>query len=278
MNNWELKDVIEKITIAARAMRLDALHMTFRTKSTGAHIGGTMSMIEIIAVLYLHIMKYDKADMNSEKRDRFILSKGHGAMAQYVAMKQVGLISEEDLLEYKSNESKLSAHPSIGGLPGIEFASGSLGQGLSQGVGVALALKRKGNMESKVYVLLGDGECDEGSVWEAASSASHFNCDNLIAIVDENQLQYDGETQIVQNKGTLAERWKSFGWDVVCVDGHSVVELIEAFQKKAEKPMVIIARTIKGKGVSFMEHNPLWHNNRLTEEQYKTAVQEVEAR
>lgn len=278
MSNKKSSDITEKLMIAAQGMRVDALNMTYRAKSTGAHIGGTLSMIEIMAVLYLHVMKYDKADMNSEKRDRFILSKGHGAMAQYVAMKQAGLISEEDLLEYKSNESKLSAHPSIGGLPGIEFASGSLGQGVSQGVGVALALKRKGNMESKVYVLLGDGECDEGSVWEAASSASHFNCDNLIAIVDENQLQYDGETQIVQNKGTLAERWKSFGWDVVCVDGHSVVELIEAFQKKTEKPTVIIARTIKGKGVSFMEHNPLWHNNRLTEEQYKMAVQEVEAR
>lgn len=271
-------NLIEKLTNAARIMRMDILNMTYRAKNTGAHIGGALSMIEIMAVIYLCVLKYDIAEKNFEDRDRFILSKGHGAMAQYAAMKQAGLISEKELLEYKINDSKVSAHPSLGGLPGIEFASGSLGQGLSQGVGVALALKRKANAESKVYVLLGDGECDEGSIWEAAATGSHFSCNNLVAIVDENQLQYDGATMNVQNKNMLADRWKSFGWEVVSVDGHNVTELLDAFQKNTKNPKVIIARTIKGKGVSFMENNPVWHNNRLTEEQYKLAMEEVESK
>ena len=269
-------DNLKEIEKAAKRMRKDAIDMTYRTKNTGAHIGGTLSMIEIMAVLYLSIMHYKNDDPHWEERDRFILSKGHGVIAQYVAMKQAGILTDEDLLSFKKNEAKLSAHPCMDSLPEIEFSSGSLGQGLSLGVGVSLALKRKNNNSSKVYVLLGDGECDEGSVWEAASSAAHFHCDNLVAIVDENMLQYDGKTEEVQNKNQLAKRWESFGFNTICVDGHSISQLVEAFNKSGmTAPTVIIAKTVKGKGVSFMENNPLWHNGRLSESQYQAALEEI---
>lgn len=258
-----------------RQMRMDAINMTYRAKNTGAHIGGTLSMIEIMAVLYLHVMNYDVTNPKWDERDRFILSKGHGVMAQYVAMKQAGILSDQDLATFKMNETKLYAHPSIHSVNGIEFSSGSLGQGLSLGVGVSLALKRKKNLQSRVYVLLGDGECDEGTVWEAASSAAHFKCNNLIAIVDENKLQYDGLTDEVQNKSQLRKRWESFGWHVLCVDGHSVDELIKAFSTKTEEPLAVIAKTVKGKGVSFMENNPIWHNGRISEKQFQEAIREL---
>lgn len=261
---------------AALRMRKKAIDMTFRAKNTGAHIGGTLSMIEIMAALYLNVMDYDISNPDWEERDRFILSKGHGVIAQYLAMNEAGLISDDELLTFKTNETKLYAHPSMNSVPGIEFSSGSLGQGLSLGVGVSLALKRKNNEKSRVFVLIGDGECDEGTIWEATASASHFGCKNIVAIVDENMLQYDGKTAEIQDKTMLAKRWECFGWNVVCVDGHSVEELIEALNTKSDKPLAVIARTVKGKGVSFMENNPLWHNGRLSEKQYNEAVAELE--
>lgn len=266
---------ISEIKKAAVRMRREAIDMTYRARTTGAHIGGTLSMIEIMAALYLGVMKYKKDEPEWEGRDRFILSKGHGVMAQYLAMKEAGLISEEEILSFKTNDTKLYAHPSMGSVSGIEFSSGSLGQGLSLGVGVVLALKRKKNTTSKVFVLLGDGECDEGTVWEAAASASHFGCNELVAIIDENMLQYDGKTEEIQNKTMLAQRFESFGWNVVAVDGHSIEDLIKAFDSKGDKPLAIMARTVKGKGISFMENNPLWHNGRLSEKQYNEAIAEL---
>ncbi len=267
---------IIEIEKASLRMRKKAIDMTYRAKNTGAHIGGTLSMIEIMATLYLSIMNYDLGNPYWEERDRFVLSKGHGVMAQYLAMNEAGLISNDELLSFKTNETKLYAHPSMNSVPGIEFSSGSLGQGLSLGVGVSLALKRKNNDRSRVFVLIGDGECDEGTIWEAAASASHFNCNNLIAIIDENMLQYDGMTTEIQDKTMLAKRWESFGWGVVCVDGHSISELIQTLNTKSDKPIAVIARTVKGKGVSFMEDNPLWHNGRLSEKQYNEAIAELE--
>lgn len=267
-------ELIEKCKKIASQMRIDALYMTKNTGNTGAHIGGALSMIEIMAVLYNAVMKYDISNPYWEGRDRFILSKGHGVMAQYVAMKSVGIISDEELKTFKHNDTRLYAHPSMNMDIGIEFSSGSLGQGLSLGVGTALALKKKGNRDSKVFVLIGDGECNEGQIWEAAMTASHFKLDNLVAIVDKNNLQYDGNTKIILDMDDLADKWRAFGFETVTVNGHSVEELIAAFSKRPDKPYAIIAETVKGKGVSFMENDPSWHNNRLTDEQFIQALKE----
>lgn len=267
--------IIEKCTTAAFRMRRQILDMTYHAVSTGAHIGGSLSMVEIMAVLYLGVLRYDAADPANPARDRFILSKGHGAMCMYAAMNQAGILTNEELASFKMNDAVLGGHPSMNRDKLIEFSSGSLGQGLSLGVGVCLGLKRAQNHDPKVYVLLGDGECNEGSIWEAAMAASHYRLDNLIAIIDKNRLQYDGQTTDVMNLKPLAEKWRAFGWDTVEVDGHDVSALYDAFQRQQEKPLAIIAETIKGKGVSFMEGNALWHNNRLTEKQYQQALDEI---
>lgn len=258
----------------ARQMRIDTIRMTKSTGNHGAHVGGSLSMIEIMAVLYGAVLNYRVDEPRWEERDRFILSKGHGVIAQYTAMKQAGIISEDELMTFKKNSTRLYAHPSMNMDIGIEFSSGSLGQGLSLGVGTALALRRKENNVSRVYILLGDGECDEGSVWEAAESASHYRLDNLMVIIDRNHLQYDGNTDAVMSKGNLVAKWSAFGFKAIEVDGHSVEQLTAALSVKAKTPIAIIADTVKGKGVSFMENEPLWHNGRLSDEQYKIAMSE----
>ena len=264
-----------EIEKASLLMRQDIVRMTYKMGNTGAHIGGGMSLVEIMAVLYLHTMKYDINHMNDEMRDRLILSKGHGTLALYAAMKQAGIIDSEDLESFKQNESQLSAHPAINEDLGIEFSSGSLGQGLSLGVGMCLGLKRKNNDSSRVFVILGDGECDEGSVWEAAQSAAHFECSNLVAIVDNNKLQYDGNTESVMALSCIADKWKSFGWNTIEIDGHDTKSIIAGFDAIKNGPTVIIADTVKGKGVSFMENDPSWHNHSLSQEQYVKAMLEL---
>ena len=259
---------------ASKQMRIDVIRMTRHSGNIGAHIGGSLSMIEIMAVLYNGVIKFKKDDTTWEGRDRFILSKGHGVMAQYAAMKSIGLLSDDDLMTFKNNETRLYAHPSMNLQIGIEFSSGSLGQGLSLGVGTALALRKKNNYSSHVYVLVGDGECNEGQIWEAAMAASHFKLNNLTVIVDKNKLQYDGETADVMNMDNFAAKWSAFGFETLTVDGHSVEQLLVAFRTGTNKPKASIAETVKGKGVSFMENNPAWHNNRLTEDQYKQAMAE----
>lgn len=259
---------------AAVNMRKDIIDMTYSVGSTGAHAGGAMSMVEILAVLYLAVMKYDVENTRWEQRDRFVLSKGHGVMALYAALKQKGVL--KNLESFKKNDSALSAHPSMNMDIGIECSSGSLGMGLSFGVGQALALKKKDN-SAHVYVVLGDGECDEGSIWEAAMSGSHYNLDNLTVIVDKNQLQYDGSTEEILALGSLEKKWEAFGWKTYSVDGHSVEELYDALTVKCDSPKVIIANTVKGRGVSFMENNVVWHNNNLSEQNYEKAMQEQEA-
>lgn len=264
-----------QIASSAREMRRDIIRMTYSTGRTGAHVGGALSLVEIMAALYLEILHISSSDPEDDRRDRLILSKGHGVMAQYAAMRQAGLLTEEDLLSYKKHNTNLSAHPSMNPALGVEFSSGSLGQGLSQGVGSALALRRKGN-NSRVFVILGDGECDEGSIWEAAMSASHFNLTNLVAIVDENQLQYDGTTSLTMNLAPFGDKWRSFGWAVDEVDGHDLSALLKVLSLQFSRPHVILARTVKGKGVSFMENEPKWHNGRLTQEQFEQAMAEQE--
>lgn len=261
---------------AALEMRKAALFMALSAKNEGAHLGGGLSMIEIMAALYLSIMKIDPEKPEMEKRDRFILSKGHGVLALYAALYQAGFIKKEELVTFKNDQTDLYGHPSLNIKKGIEFSSGSLGQGLSLGVGTALALKRKRNFTSKVYVLLGDGECDEGSVWEAAASAAHFHLDNLTVIVDKNGLQYDGQTEMVLSMESLSEKFEAFGFDTFEVDGHDFEDLSTAFIQNCDRPKAIIAHTVKGKGVSFMENKREWHHARLIQKQYEQAIAELE--
>ncbi len=265
---------IEMCRKAAGQIRKHIIEMTYAAGNLGAHLGGSLSITEILAALYIGTLNFRIEDWKWEERDRVILSKGHAALALYPALAEAGILSKEELHLFKKNGSRLTAHPSCEGVPGIEFASGSLGQGLSLGVGVSLALKRKNNLVSRVFVLLGDGECEEGSVWEAAASASHFQLNQLAAIVDVNRIQYDGFTEEIMGMKPLAQKWKEFGWHVCEVDGHSIEQLLDAFMVKEEKPLVILANTVKGKGISFMEGNWRFHNARISQEQYQQAMEE----
>lgn len=264
----------EKINNMAERMRRKILDVSYACNAS-AHLGGGLSMVEITATLYGAVLRYDAKNPAWEERDRFILSKGHGALGFYSALLEVGMISEEIFASFQTNECDLMAHPVMNISLGIESSNGSLGQGLSMGVGLALAAKRK-NMKHKIYVLLGNGECNEGSVWEAVMSAAHFKLDNLIAIIDNNRYQSDGKSETIMDCGNFSDKWRSFGWNVSSVDGHNVSELYDAFIEGnvADKPKVVIAYTIKGKGVSFMENSSEWHHNRLTKMTYDRALQE----
>lgn len=261
-------ETLQSCAQVAREMRHDILRMGLQTGSNGAHFGGGLSLVEIMAVLYKSVMRVNPALPRWPERDRFILSKGHGAMAYYAALKQAGFVTDEELMTFKSNHTFLYGHPSMNPDKGIEFSSGSLGLGLALGVGTAIGLRKRGINQSRVFVLMGDGECGEGSVWESAASAAHFGLSNLVAIIDKNGMQYDGPTKDVLNMDDMAEKWGSFGWQVRTVDGHNLAELLGAFEDLGGQPTVIVANTVKGKGVSFMENNPTWHHNRLTQTQF----------
>lgn len=265
-----------KIIEIAQQIRRRILEISYNCNKS-AHLGGALSMVEIIATLYGSVLKFDRNNPEWEKRDRFILSKGHAALGLYSALVVSGLISEEVFNSYQTNESDLTTHPVMNPPLAIESSNGSLGQGLSFGVGLALSAKRK-QKDYKTYVFLGDGECNEGSVWEAVMAASNYKLDNLIAIVDLNGYQNDGSHEIVMNYGDMNSKWSSFGWNVLLVDGHNVEEVHSALtnSKQAGMPTVVIAKTIKGKGVSFMENNNEWHHNRLTQKFYEQAIKEWE--
>jgi len=237
------------------------------------HPGGSLSATEIITVLFFNKMRYKADDPKWGDRDRFVLSKGHAAPALYAALAEAGFFSVDELKNLRKINSILQGHPSII-TPGVEICSGSLGQGLSVANGMALA----GKIDKKnyyVYVLLGDGEVQEGQIWEAAMTAAHYKLDNLTAVLDRNGLQIDGKTEDVMGLEPLADKWRAFGWDVVEVNGHSFEELINAMNKKSEKPKMIIARTIKGKGVSFMENNVDFHGKAPTKEEAEIALKEL---
>lgn len=270
------QELIQRCKDASKRIRRHIIDMTYNTGNTGAHLGGSLSIVELLAGLYAGNIKYNPNEPEWELRDRVILSKGHAALALYPAMVEAGIISKNDLETFKKDGSKLGGHPSLNGLPGIEYASGSLGQGLSLGVGVCLALKRKQNQDSRAFVFLGDGECDEGSVWEAAASAGHYKLNNLVAIVDMNAIQYDGYTTEVMNMSPFEKKWQDFGWDTIVINGHNIEEVLNAYDKHGEKPLAILAKTVKGKGVSFMENNWKFHNAALSKEQYEQAIAELE--
>ena len=277
MKELSEKDVLSICELAAEEMRIDILRMGLGTGMNGAHFGSALSLVEIMAVLYKSVMRVNPSFPHWPDRDRFILSKGHGAMAYYAALKQVGFVTDDELMTFKSNHTYLYGHPSMNLDKGIEFSTGSLGLGLSLGVGTAIGLFKRGNKQSRVFVVMGDGECDEGSVWESAASAAHFGLSNLVAVIDKNGLQYDGATKDILNMDSLSEKWESFGWETRSINGHSLSELIAAFSGLGKRPTVVVANTVKGNGVSFMENNPLWHHNRLTKEQFDEIVAEKKA-
>lgn len=267
---------ILKIEEIAKNMRRKIIDISY-TCNTSVHLGGGLSMVDIMAVLFGAILNFDIKKPEWDDRDRFILSKGHGVLGYYSALLAAGIITEDVFKTFQKNESDLTAHPVMNIPLGIESSNGSLGQGLSIGVGIALAAKKKAK-KHKIYVLLGNGECNEGAIWEAAMSAAHFKLNNLIAIVDNNCFQSDGESETVMKCDNFADKWKSFGWDVCLVDGHNLQELHSAFVEPniETKPKIVIAQTIKGKGISFMENNNEWHHNRLTKTHYDQALREMD--
>ena len=239
-------------------IRRHGVEMTHR--SGGSHIGAVLSAADIIAVLYTDVIHFRPKEPEWEGRDRFILSKGHAGAAIYAALAESGFFPVEELKSHYANGSRLSGHVSHH-LPGVDFSTGSLGHGLSAAAGMALAAKQDGK-QHHIYVVLGDGECDEGSVWEAVLFANHFRLNNLTVIIDHNHMQSLDTCENTIELKSLAEKWAAFGWNVQEIDGHDHMQLREAFLnhgEKTDRPMVIIADTVKGKGISFMENDVLWH-------------------
>ncbi len=261
-----MKDRKELETIAAQ-MRCEIMKMAVSSGQKGAHIGGGLSIVEVLTVLYADIMKYDAQNPAWEERDRFILSKAHAAIGLYSALHYAGFLKDKDIDEAFTPGSFLYKHPCMDISHGIEFSGGSLGQGVSLAVGTAIALRNK-RVRSKVYVLLGDGECDEGSVWEALNCITHFGLINIIVIIDRNKLQNDGPTETIMNPGNLNTRLNSLGFDVIETDGHDVISLREAFAKDSTLPKVVISNSIKGKGAPFAENHVEWHMGYVTKELY----------
>ena len=269
-------DEILSIKNFSKKIKINILDMALYAGSNSAHIGGAFSLSDIVACLYFSIMTLDKKNPQNINRDRFILSKGHACLVLYSALMEVGIINKSEIKTFEGNDSDLLGHPVINRQKGIEFSNGSLGMGLSVGIGVALAAK-KNKKNYKVYVLIGDGECNEGSVWEAAMAAPNFKLNNIVAIIDRNNLQQTGTNKEIMSVGEIAEKWRSFAWDVIELDGHSIKELYDAFinQRNSIKPIAIIANTIKGKGFSFSENNNDWHHKVLSKSQYELAIKEL---
>lgn len=262
----------------ARKVRQNIVKMIHNAKS--GHPGGSLSGVDILLVLYKYFLNIPKDwDKSSEfeNRDRFILSKGHASPLLYSILSEQGFISEEDLLTFRKFGSKLQGHPAKGYVPGVETSTGSLGQGLSIGCGIALGLKLD-NKDANVFVYTGDGELQEGSCWEAFMQAAHRNLDNLVAIIDRNRLQIDGCTENVMALDSLSEKIKSFNWEVIEIDGHNFDEIYDAIKmaKIIDRPCAIIANTTKGKGCSFMENQAGWHGKAPNDEQLEMALIELQ--
>ena len=258
----------------AKEIRIKTIEMVSKAKS--AHIGSALSCTDIIVALYFNVLKIDPANPKKEDRDRFILSKGHACSCLYITLALKGFFHEEELKNYLKDGSFFTAHGNAE-VPGVEVSTGSLGHGLSIGVGMALAAKQN-EKEYNVFVLLSDGECDEGSTWEAILSASHFKLNNLIAIVDYNKIQSFGRVKEVMDLEPFSEKWKTFGWNVQETNGHDIEQICTALlnaTQQQHKPTVIIAHTIKGKGVSFMEDTIECHYLTPTEEQIVKAIKEL---
>lgn len=264
----------DRIHAIADKMRIDVLEMM--GIGNAGHLGGSISLAEIVAALYFDVMNFDPSKIGDPDRDRFILSKGHSVLIQYAALVELGVIPRSELEKTKTLEGILQGHPDMK-TPGMEAVTGSLGQGLSIGIGMALAARLDGR-ESRIFVIMGDGEISEGQIWEAAMAASAFRLGNIVGILDRNGIQSSGRTADVFAIPGLEEKWKAFGWNVMTIDGHDVQQILGAFkdaEKNADGPTIIIADTIKGKGISYAENSAAFHNASLTEAQMETAMREL---
>ncbi len=258
------------------AKKLRRSIVTMIAEAGSGHPGGSLSAVEIVTALYFSVLRYDPQDPSLPERDRFILSKAHACPVLYAALAEAGYFPEEELMTFRKLNSRLQGHAHIK-TPGVEMSGGSLGQGLSFGVGTALAARLDGR-SSRTYVLLGDGECDEGQVWEAAMSAAHYKLDNLVAIIDRNGIQNDRWTHQVMELEPLPDKWLAFGWHTLSIDGHDLRQVLGALDEAAGtggKPTAIVAKTVKGKGVSFMENNPGFHGKAPSKELVLQALEEI---
>jgi len=269
------RETNERLKSLAKKFRREIVQMVFWAKS--GHPGGSLSVIDILTYLFFYEMEYPLEGRNNFNSDRLVLSKGHATPAYYACLSEKGFFPKEELKKFRQVDSFLQGHPENEFVPGVDITTGSLGQGFPQAVGMALGMKTD-KSERFVYAILGDGECQEGIIWEAAMAGAHYKLDNLIAFVDFNGLQIDGEVEKVMNVKPLEEKFKAFNWHVQVIDGHNFEEIEKAVKeaKKVKgKPSVIIAKTIKGKGVSFMENNYKFHGKPPTEEEFEIAMREL---
>ena len=263
------------LSVIAREVRKDILKMTSAVNS--GHPGGAMSATDIIVTLYYYKMRHNPEDPKWEKRDRFVISKGHVCPALYSVLARTGYFPFEKLNEFRRIDGDLQGHPDMRKTPGIEISTGSLGHGIGAAVGIALALKLD-KSDSRVYCMIGDGEAQEGSVWEATMAASHYNLDNLCVILDNNNLQIDGPVDEIMSIYPMMEKWRAFGWHVIEINGHDFGEIKAALDEADTvkyKPTMIVAKTVKGKGVSFMENRAEWHGKALPPDLLREALKEL---
>ncbi len=269
------KTYLELMAYKIRRHALDAVY-----SASSGHPGGSFSIAEILSVLYFDEMNIDRDNPKNPDRDRFVLSKGHCAPALYGALAEKGFFPVQDIKTLRKADSYLQGHPDMKGIPGVDMSTGSLGQGICAANGMAIAAKLD-KKDYRVYTVLGDGELEEGQVWEAAMFAAHYKLDNITAFVDLNLLQIDGDVREVMNPTPVDKKFEAFGWNVIVTDAHDVEKLrdaIDAAKATEGKPTVIIAQSVKGKGVSFMENNAAWHGNAPNDEQYAQACSELDAR
>ncbi len=270
-----MKQNVVELKATANTMREDIVRMVNAAGS--GHPGGSLSAADIVAALYFNVMDIDPADPKKVDRDKFILSKGHAAPVLYTALANRGFFAKEELLKLRKFGAMLQGHPDMKGTPGVDMSTGSLGQGISTAVGMALANKIDGR-DGRVYSLLGDGEINEGLVWEALMAGAHYKLNNLTAILDYNGLQIDGSNDDVMGIKPVDKKFEAFGWNVIEIDGHDMDAILAAFEeakKETEKPSVILATTVKGKGVSFMEGDYGWHGQAPNDEQLAQALKEL---
>lgn len=268
---------LEMLKEHANNIRLGALEAVYSASS--GHPGGSLSIADILSYLYFSEMKIDPKNPDWEDRDRFVLSKGHTAPALYAVLAEKGYFPKDDLKTFRQADSYLQGHPDMKGTPGVDMSSGSLGLGISAACGMALSAKIR-NKDYRTFSILGDGELEEGQVWEAAMFASHYKLDNLCAFVDWNGLQIDGPMEEVMNVSPIDEKFKAFGWNVVVINGHDfdeIAEAVENFKSTSGKPTCVVCKTVKGKGVSYMENQVGWHGSAPKTEQYEQAVAELTA-
>ena len=266
---------IHELENTAKKVRRHIIKMT--TKAGSGHPGGSLSCTDLLVALYFGKLRHDPKNPDYPDRDRFVLSKGHGCPGWYATLAEAGYFDVKELETLRQFGSRLQGHPERGRLPCIEISSGSLGQGLSAGVGMALA-GRLDKKDYRVYVMLGCGEIEEGQIWEAAMSASHYKLDNLCAILDNNGFQIDGAVDHIMSTKPVPDKWKAFGFHVIEIDGHNMNQILDAYdeaEKIKGKPTIIIAKTIKGKGVSFMENEVDWHGKAASEEQAAIALKDL---